>query len=84
MKSALRQLFTCSNLSLTTNFLPMLASAKILARTGASIVDGRRSASPKADYVDQEVPDRSFFGFGIDYRELGRNFLGNLCVWGNE
>jgi hypoxanthine phosphoribosyltransferase len=27
----------------------------------------------KADYIGLEVPDAYVFGFGMDYRELGRN-----------
>ena len=36
----------------------------------------RRVPGLKADYIGLEVPDRYVFGFGMDYRELGRNLPG--------
>ena len=36
----------------------------------------RRFPGIHADYVGLEVPDRYVFGFGMDYRELGRNLPG--------
>jgi hypoxanthine phosphoribosyltransferase len=33
----------------------------------------RRVPGLKADFCELEVPDRYVFGFGMDYRELGRN-----------
>jgi hypoxanthine phosphoribosyltransferase len=40
----------------------------------------RRVAGLKADYVGLEVPDRYVYGFGMDYRELGRNLPGIFAV----
>lgn len=36
----------------------------------------RRVPGLIADYIGLEVPDRYVFGFGMDYRELGRNLPG--------
>jgi hypoxanthine phosphoribosyltransferase len=36
----------------------------------------RRVPGLKADYIGLDVPDRYVFGFGMDYRELGRNLPG--------
>jgi len=33
----------------------------------------RRVEGIEADYVGLEVPDRYVFGYGMDYREQGRN-----------
>jgi hypoxanthine phosphoribosyltransferase len=43
----------------------------------------RRVPGLKADYVGLEVPDRYVFGFGMDYRELGRNLPGIYAVKGS-
>ena len=42
----------------------------------------RRVPGLKADYIGLEVPDRYVFGFGMDYRELGRNLPGIYAVKG--
>jgi hypoxanthine phosphoribosyltransferase len=36
-------------------------------------VHGRRVEGIEADYIGVEVPDRYVFGYGMDYREQGRN-----------
>jgi hypoxanthine phosphoribosyltransferase len=42
----------------------------------------RRVPGLRADYFGLEVPDRYVFGFGMDYRELGRNLPGIYAVKG--
>jgi hypoxanthine phosphoribosyltransferase len=42
----------------------------------------RRVPGLKADYVGLDVPDRYVYGFGMDYRELGRNLPAIYAVKG--
>ena len=39
----------------------------------ASKVHDRRIDGIEADFVGLDVPDRYVFGYGMDYREQGRN-----------
>jgi hypoxanthine phosphoribosyltransferase len=43
----------------------------------------RRVPGLHADYVGLEVPDRYVYGFGMDYRELGRNLPGIYAIKGS-
>jgi hypoxanthine phosphoribosyltransferase len=48
-------------------------AARVLIAVLCEKRHGRTAPGIKADFVGVEVPDRYVFGFGMDYREQGRN-----------